>query len=158
MYSLVIVTTVKAGKMPDFDRALKVGIIVAVLVCVCWSSAWATDDSDAFRRSRGAVPDEFTLTQSYPDRGEVDVCRPIRLRITRSSRKFHEDLVVNTNPGIYFINGDAQRMTSRMQTRLNSLASLFYDNFGVRITVIKAWTEYGDADVQDPHSLHYEGR
>ena len=146
--------------MFEFDRILKLDLIVFVLVHVhvCWNTAWATDDDDAFRRTRGTVPDEFTLNQRYPDRGEVDVCRPIRLRIARNSRRFHEDLVVNTNTDIDFTNGDAQRMTSRMQTRLNSLASLFYDNFGVRITVIKAWTEYGDVEVQDPHSLHYEGR
>ena len=48
-------------------------------------------------------PDEFILNQSYPDKGEVDVCRPIRLRIARNSRRFHEDLIMNTNPDIDFI-------------------------------------------------------
>ena len=133
-------------------------ILLIVTTLVCLNTAWATDDNDAFRHTRGTVPDEFTLNQSYPDRREVDVCRPIRLRIERTSRKFHVDLVVNTNPDINFINTNAQIMSSRMQTRLNSLAVLFYDNFGLSITVIKAWTEYGDAEVQDPQSLHYEGR
>ena len=139
--------------MPYFDRIL---LIVTALVCL--STAWAIDDGDAFRHTRGTVPDEFILNQSYPDRREVDVCRPIRLRIERTSRKFRLDLVVNTNPNINFVNANAQIMSSRMQTQLNSLAVLFYNNSGLRITVIKAWTEYGDAEVQDPHSLHYEGR
>lgn len=115
------------------------------------------DDEDALRYSRGPIPRFFQLNQSYPNRSEAEECRPIRLRIERNSRRYRRELLVNTNPNIIYANSDARVMTSRMQTRLNELAGLYYSEFSVRITVLKAWAPEEDTDVDDPHSLHYEG-
>ena len=50
-------------------------------------------------------------------------------------------------------------MTSRLQSRLNTLASEFYFWYERRFTVLQAWVEYSDEDgVNDPQSLHYEGK
>ena len=126
------------------------------------NSAGDDDDSESsdglFQYTNGPVPDVFQVDQSYPDRTEIEECRPIRLRIQRNSRRYHSDLVVNTNSDIDFANSDARRMTSRMQSRLDALAVLFYQEFSVSITVMKTWTEYGDEDVDDDQSLHFEGR
>ena len=120
--------------------------------------AATTTDSSVFQYTRGPVPEEFRLGQHYPSRSEMEECRPIRLRIGRDSRLFRTSLVVNSNPDIHFASSDAKRMTSRLQSRLNSLASLFYSRYQLRLTVHLAWVEYSPDDgVGDPQSLHYEG-
>lgn len=111
-----------------------------------------------FEFTNGPVPNPFQLNQHYPDRAEAVECRPIRLRIERHSRRYRTDLVTNEHTGMNFSHSDARIMSSRLQRRLNELADLFFANYHVWITVTKAWTEYGDADVNDPNSLHFEGR
>ncbi len=121
-------------------------------------AAQSTTDNSVFQYSRGPVPDDFQVGQHYPSRSEMEECRPIRLRIGRDSRLFRTNLVVNSNPNIHFASNDAKRMTSRLQSRLNSLASLFYSQYQLRLTVHLAWVEYSPDDgVDDPQSLHYEG-
>lgn len=124
-------------------------------------AAQSTTDNSVFQYTRGPVPDDFDVGEHYPARSEVEECRPIRLRIGRDSRLFRTNLVVNSNPNINFASSDAKRMTSRLQSRLNSLASLFYSRYRLQLTVHLAWVEYSpeydDDGVGDPQSLHYEG-
>ena len=105
---------------------------------------------------REPVPHEFHLGDRYPDRNESDQCRPIRLRITRNSRLYTSDLVTNTDPDIVFHSADARIMTSRLQTKLNSLAKQFFRLYSIKINVLRAWGEYSSND-SNPDSLHYEG-
>ena len=135
--------------------------IAAILVIICTTLCTlvrAQDDDDSYQYSRGPLPQEFQFNMSYPDRTETEECRPIRLRIQRNSRLFRTRLVVNTNSDINFNNSDARIMTSRTQTRLNALAQLYYQRYRRRFTVMKSWAEYGDADIDDPQSLHFEGQ
>ena len=105
------------------------------------------------------IPDPFRVGNFYPPRSEVEVCRPIRDYIARGSARSNNELVTNTNPLITFNNQNSRIMTSRMQSRLNTLASLFYNQFGRRIRVLKAWTPFPDPDLSgDETSLHYEGK
>ena len=69
------------------------------------------------------------------------------------------ELVTNTNGDIVFSTTDSRIMSSRMQSRLNSLATLYYQWKGKRsrITVLRAWTQFPDPQVNDEMSLHYEG-
>ena len=99
------------------------------------------------------IPDPFKLGNSYPDRKEADVCRPIFYHIERDSARFKNELVKNVNPNILFSTNDAHLMSSRMQMRLDRLRQLYTGDF----TVLKAWTQYPDSEVQDSGSLHYEG-
>ncbi len=98
------------------------------------------------------VPNPFTLSSRYPDRNEEDVCRAIRDYIDQNTPRFTSELVTNGNSQIRFASG-ARVMSSRMQTRLNRLASL-YGTFRVQ----KAWSQFPDQDIQDDRSLHYEGK
>ena len=99
------------------------------------------------------VPNPFTLGDRYPDREEEEVCRTVRDYIVRNSVRFTTELVTNVNSQIDFGTSDARIMTSRMQTRVNRLATLY----GQRFTVLKAWTEFPDSDLTNERSLHYEG-
>lgn len=117
-----------------------------------------SDEDEIYQYIREPVPDEFILGQTYPSRNETDECRPIRLRITRNSHQFRTTLVTNSNPYITFSDSDSRVMTSRLQTRLNDLAASYFDEYSVRIIMLKAWVEYSDDDgIDDPYSLHYEG-
>ena len=98
----------------------------------------------------------FRLGQSYPNREETVQCRPVRLRITRNSRLYITDLVSNDNPNILFQSADARLMTTRMQSKLNSLADTFTSEYNTKLRVLQAWSEYSNND-SDPQSLHYEG-
>ena len=132
-------------------------LLILISVHPCAIAATSNDNS-VFQYTRGPVPDIFQVGQHYPSRTEMEECRPIRLRIGRDSRLFRTNLVVNSNPNIHFATNDAKRMTSRLQSRLNSLASLFYSRYQLRLTVLLAWVEYSPNDgVDDPQSLHYEG-
>ena len=143
-------------------RSLSLLHIAAILVIICTTLCTLVraqdDDDDSYQYSRGPLPQEFQFNMSYPDRTETEECRPIRLRIQRNSRLFRTRLVVNTNSDINFNNSDARIMTSRTQTRLNALAQLYYQRYRRRFTVMKSWAEYGDDDVDDPQSLHFEGQ
>lgn len=136
--------------------------VVIIAICVQAAAVSATggaqNDDSIFQYTRGPVPQQFQVGMHYPTRNETEECRPIRLRIERDSRLFRTNLVVNTNQGIHFANNDAKRMTSRLQSRLNSLASSFYNMYRVRFTVVLAWVEYSSDDgIGDDQSLHYEG-
>lgn len=115
-------------------------------------------DEEVYQYTRAPVPDEFVLEQRYPNRNEEDVCRPIRLRISRNSHQFRTNLVTNNHHHITFSNSDARVMTSRLQTRLNDLATMYFSRYFARISVLRAWVEYSeDGNGIDPYSLHYEG-
>ena len=104
------------------------------------------------------VPDPFRVNDFYPPRPEVEVCRPIRDYIDRNSARFTNELVTNTNADITFSTADSRIMSSRMQSRLNSLATLYRQQTGRRMTVLRAWTQFPDSQVSDDKSLHYEGK
>ena len=141
------------------SRSLKVFIYLFVATIILDAAAVSATGDAVFQYTRGPVPDHFRVGMHYPSRNETEVCRPIRLRIERDSRLFRTNLVVNANPGINFASSDAKRMTSRLQSRLNTLASMFYSRYERRFTVLQAWVEYSDEDgVNDPQSLHYEGK
>ena len=89
---------------------------------------------------------------------EMQTCRAITDRIERNSARFNSELVTNTNNGINFANSDSRIMSSRMQSRLDTLASAYFAQRGRRMTILKAWTPFPDADLaSEPQSLHYEG-
>ena len=116
---------------------------------------------------------DFTITQVptfrvgifYPGRSnaraadaEIQTCRAITDRIDRNSARYNNELVTNTANDINFANNDARVMSSRMQSRLGDLARRYSNSFGRRMTVLKAWTPFPDADLSgDDQSLHYEG-
>lgn len=65
-------------------------------------------------------------------------------------------LVTNANRDIVFRSADARLMTSRLQSKLNSLAAEFKARYNSKLVVLQAWTEYSGND-SDSNSLHYEG-
>ena len=103
-----------------------------------------------------AVPNPFQVGDYYPPRPEVEVCRPIRDYIDRNSARFMNELVTNTNNDIVFSTADSRIMSSRMQSRLNTLAALYLEQTGRRMTVERAWVPF-PSGLQDDMSLHYEG-
>ena len=107
--------------------------------------------------STAEVPDPFRVGDIYPPRPEVEVCRPIRDYIDRNSIRFTNELVTNTNRDITFSTSDSRIMSSRMQSRLNSLATLYRQQTGRRMTVLRAWRQFPDPQITDNMSLHYEG-
>ena len=151
---------VRLGKSCSSCSLLHIAAISVVFCTILCTHVRAQDDDDddAYQYSRGPVPQQFRFNMSYPDRTETEECRPIRLRIQRNTRLFRTRLIVNTNGDIIFNNSDARIMTSRLQTRLNALAQLYYQQYRRRFTVMKSWAEYGDDDIDDPQSLHYEGQ
>ena len=104
------------------------------------------------------IPNPFRVGNFYPPRPEVEVCRPIRDYIDRNSARFNNELVTNSNPDITFSTSDSRIMSSRMQSRLNSLASLYRQQTGRRMTVRRAWTQFPNSQVNGNTSLHYEGK
>ena len=106
-----------------------------------------------FDYSQQSIPSRFMVGDSYPGRPETDVCRPIFDHIQRDSARFMNELVFNANPQITFATSDSHHMTSRMKSRLDRLREIYTEGF----TVLKAWTEFPDNEVQDTQSLHYEG-
>ena len=115
--------------------------------------------------TRAQVPN-FILNVFYPARAssaaaaEALTCRAITDRISRNSARFNKELVTNTNRRIIFSSPDSRIMSSRMQSRLDRLADLYYNRFRRRrMTVLKAWTSFPDSDlIGDENSLHYEGQ
>ena len=104
------------------------------------------------------VPDPFQVGDFYPPRPEVDVCRPIRDYIDRNSARFTNELVTNTNPDISFSTADSRIMSSRMQSRLNSLSTLYRQQTGRRMTILRSWTQFPSSQINNRMSLHYEGK
>ena len=104
------------------------------------------------------VPNPFRVGDKYPLRSEISVCRPIQDHIKRSSARYDSQLVTNTNGDINFSTADSRIMSSRLQSRLNTLAATYKSQFNQRITVLKAWTSFPDPELDgDEFSLHYEG-
>ena len=104
------------------------------------------------------VPNPFRVGNYYPPRPEVEVCRPIRDYIDRNSARFTSELVTNTNNDIFFSTADSRIMTSRMQSRLNSLANSYRQATNRRMTVLQAWTQFPNSQINNDMSLHYEGK
>ena len=127
--------------------------VIPVVFAAALAVLPATLAQSNFDYSQQQIPNPFQLGNRYPNREETDVCRPIYDHIDRDSARFTNELVFNTNQNIEFSTTDARRMTSRMQTRLDRLRQLYTRDF----TVLKAWTQYPDSDVQDSGSLHFEG-
>ena len=108
------------------------------------------------------VPWTFKQGQFYPTNSERDpkksetiACGAIRDVIKRNSPRFRKVLIRNSNKDIIFGTDDARYMTSRTKSKLDVLASLFRETYGVGIKVLKAWTD--GVDKHDLLSLHYEG-
>ena len=110
--------------------------------------------------SAAPIPNPFRRGDMYPPRTEIQVCRPIQDYIDRGSQRFDTQLVTNNNPDIIFATADSRIMSSRLQSRLNRLASAFYSggNLYPPMRVLKVWTPFPDSDLTgDTGSLHYEG-
>lgn len=104
------------------------------------------------------VPSPFRLGDRYPDRNETVECRPIKLRLKRTSRRFSETIIRNTNNDLSYEIDDARLMTSRLKSRLDTLGELYRREFRRRkLVVLLTYAEVGNPDVTDPASLHYEG-
>ena len=127
--------------------------LLAAVAAVLILQATVAMAQSNFDYSQQPIPNPFRQGNRYPNRPETDVCRPIFDHILRNSDRFTNELVLNTNPQIAFETADSRLMTSRMQTRLDRLRQLYRGDF----TVLKAWTQYPDPEVQDSTSLHYEG-
>ncbi len=112
------------------------------------------------------APTSFYIKQFYPTKNTVDAiksevlqCRSIRDVIKRNTVRYKKVLVRNDNPKIDFGSvGDNKYMTSRAKSKLDVLASRVQSQWGsgVRLRVIKAWTDV--VDKKDMLSLHYEGK
>ena len=103
------------------------------------------------------VPDPFVLGDRYPNRDEFDECRPIQLQLKRTSSKFSTTITQNTNPDINFASADASLMTSRLKSRLDILAALYKEQFGVKLNVLLTYAESDNPQVTTNDSLHFEG-
>ena len=134
------------------NQAKTLQLLCAALALVLVSIVQAQQDF-----TTAEVPNPFQVGDFYPPRPEVEVCRPIRDYIDRNSARFTNELVTNTNPDITFSTSDSRIMSSRMQSRLNSLASLYGQQTGRRMNVLRAWTQFPNAQISDDKSLHYEG-
>lgn len=134
------------------------GCIAFVVMTLIIEQCSSQSSSERYLYSRGEIPTNFILNQSYPDRSEADICRPIRLRIDRVSARFRSELVTaDTRLDATFATADARVMTSRMYSRLAALASLHGRLSQTKLNVLKVWTTTADREVADPLSLHYEG-
>ena len=113
------------------------------------------DDLQVFQQE--PVPDPFTLGDRYPDRDEVVEVRPIKLRLRRTSQRFRDTIIRNTNNDLSYANDDARLMTSRLKSRLDTLGELYEDRYRRELQVLLTYAEEGNPSVTDPASLHYEG-
>lgn len=141
-----------------FIPPLPARLLLFSLIFISTTNAQQSNADDDFIFTNEPVPDNFSLQQRYPDRPETEACRPIRVQISRGSRRFLTELVTNDHPSVQFANADARIMSLRLRRHLNELAETFRDEHNVRIAVSKAWSEANDSDITDPTSLHFEGR
>ena len=106
------------------------------------------------------IPNPFTQGMMYPDRSEDEECRPIKLRLRRTSRRFTATMTRNTNPDISYENEDARFMTSRLKSRLDTLARWYRTTYRTQLRVILSYVD-GNAPGYDSsirqNSLHFEG-
>ena len=113
-----------------------------------------------------AIVPTFNVGVFYPtrsnqnaDQTEVAVCRAIVDHIDRDTSRFRSELVSNTNSRISFQTADSRFMSSRMQSRLDTLVEVLYRLTNRGITVVKAWTPFPDPEPAGRNaSLHYEGK
>ena len=132
------------------------------VVCVAFCFAILQLCSSQQRFTRGQIPSTFSAGRFYPTRPlltnalatEAAICRPIADQIDRNSARFRAELITNTNSKITFATGNSRIMSSRMQSRLDTLADLY---IGRRMTILKAWSQYADSQLPSS-SLHYEGK
>jgi len=123
---------------------------------VLLSTQQSNGDLQVFQQE--PVPNPFKLGDRYPDRDEVAEVRPIKLRLKRTSRRFSNTIIRNTNNDLSYVNSDAHLMTSRLKSRLDRLGELYKRRYGGRkLVVILTYAEEGNSAVTDPNSLHYEG-
>lgn len=137
-------------------------VLAAFLLLAC--SCISAQDFDF---TLGQIPDPFEVGDFFPVTvegqdalaTEREVCRPIRDYIRRGSARFNSELLTYTTSRIDFADADSQIMTSRMQTRLETLVQLYRNEYGrrQRFTVLRAYAEFPDPDIANPLSLHYEG-
>ena len=130
--------------------------IVCAIICTAFLQV-VTSQQDF---TRGQVPRRFSVSIFYPTRPglnalatEAAICRPIVDQIDRNSARFRAELVTNTNSKIRFSTANSRIMSSRMQSRLDTLANLYSG----RMTIVRAWSQYPDSQLPSS-SLHYEGK
>lgn len=114
------------------------------------------DDLEVFQQE--PLPDPFELGDRYPDRDETVEVRPIKLRLKRTSNRFSETIIRNTNNDLAYDNEDARLMTARLKSRLDALGELYEDEYDRKLVVLLTYAEESNPDVTDPASLHYEGQ
>ena len=131
-------------------------LLLLLVLCACCGHVCNATGSVDFTFRKGPIPRSFSLAQHYPNRPEEQECQPIRLHIERDSRRYR-DLVRYSASNVRFTNSDSRIMTSRLHSRLNTLANWFRDYYGYRLLVLKAWTPYPDSSLSN-NSLHYEGQ
>ena len=107
------------------------------------------------RCTKGPVPRLFTLGLSYPFCTEEESCGAIENPISRYSTRFNQ-LVRCRNPRAIFLTNDCRVMSVRLHAMFIGLANEYYLTYGLKLTVIKSWTEYESSQALHG-SLHYEG-
>ena len=130
-------------------------LLVALFFLNCLISFVEPQSDDDFIFSKGPVPNRFIRGQRYPDRDEEVECQPIRLRVARGSKTFQQ-LITYAGSKILFKTQNSRIMSSRLHAKLTELSNLYFQQFRVKLYVLKAWTEYNDYEVTE-RSLHYEG-
>ena len=132
-------------------HCLLVTILVCEFLCAC---------SQLPVYQQQPIPDPFTQGLRYPDRDEDDECRPIKLYVGRGSLRFGATIIRNTNPEIDYATEDARLMTSRMKSRLDTLARWYFTTYNTQLGVLISYVD-GNVPGYDPSirvdSLHFEG-
>ena len=114
--------------------------------------------------SQAQIP-TFRVGTFFPTRSSLNaeqteqaVCRAIVDHIDRDSARFRSELVSNTNRRINFQTADSRLMSSRMQSRLDTLQGSYRSATRNRMTILKAWSPFPDSELTSDTSLHYEGK
>ena len=143
--------------LPEAGKQLRMRFEhLTVWVILLATSCGGSNNIDDYQYSKGPIPDNFRVGESYPDRTEDQSCRPIQIHIERGSRRYN-DLVTYTKDNVWFPTDNSRKMSLRLHSHLSDLADAYYKQYGVKLAVEKAWTEYPDDEVPDT-SLHYEGK
>ena len=130
--------------------------LLIILSCGVYVTVQNDDDLEVFQQE--PVPNPFRLGDRYPDRDEDTEVRPIKLRLKRTSRRFSETIIRNTNNDLSYANDDARLMTARLKSRLDALGELYEDEYRrQKLEVVLTYAEENNSLVTDPNSLHYEG-
>lgn len=137
-------------------------LLVAIAVCLLPLLQLSSCQQDFTTQVQ--IP-TFGVGTFYPSRASLNalqteevVCRAIIDQIERNSARFINELVTNTNSRINFATVDSRFMSSRMQSRLDTLANSYFSETNRKMTVLKAWSPYPDPQLQGINSsLHFEG-